>query len=338
MNIPLRTTQEQDQSHQTKKNIPFPTSEIQFRTLSIITAKKTEDFVKDKIEGVLSGNTTTDKYFYHSDHLGSASWITDGTGTPVQHLQYTAWGEPLLDQRLADYNERYTFSGKERDEETGLNYFGFRYLLARLRTWTGVDPLSDKYPSTSPYAYCGNNPVMLVDPDGRKDKPFDKRKDKPISIIPGTETPVFIYRGKLHKDHMNAYNCHSYAWHDSEGDRNPAEGDVPIMLPKWDNNPADDIIEQKARQMDTNENNIPGDIVIYYTDQNNNGQYDNKEEIHHSAIVKTVDNEGNTTTVISKMGQDGISENHPCAPEFYDTDSNGNINSRAYFRLHKNEK
>ncbi len=173
------------------ENIPFPANEIQFRTLSIIKAEKTDDFVKDKIEGVLSGNTTTDKYFYHSDHLGSASWITDGTGTPVQHLQYTAWGEPLLDQRTTDYNERYTFSGKERDEETGLNYFGFRYLVAKAQIWTGVDPLSDKYPSTSPYAYCNNNPVMLVDPDGREIDPASQKEwdrqmdniDQTISIL-----------------------------------------------------------------------------------------------------------------------------------------------------------
>jgi len=110
-----------------------------------------------------------DVYFYHSDHLGSASWITDGDGMPVQHLQYLPYGEPYINQRVSGYNERFTFTGKERDEETGFGYFGARYMDYELMTmWLSVDPLSDKYPSISPYAYCAWNPIKLVDPDGRE--------------------------------------------------------------------------------------------------------------------------------------------------------------------------
>ena len=61
-----------------------------------------------------------------------------------------------------------TFTGKERDSETGFSYFGARYYDSDLMTgWLSVDPMADKYPSLSPYAYCGWNPVKLVDPDGR---------------------------------------------------------------------------------------------------------------------------------------------------------------------------
>ena len=60
------------------------------------------------------------------------------------------------------------FTGKERDEETGYGYFGARYMDHELMTmWLSVDPLSDKYPSISPYNYCVWNPIRLVDPDGR---------------------------------------------------------------------------------------------------------------------------------------------------------------------------
>ncbi len=108
-------------------------------------------------------------YFYHSDHLGSASWITDANGEAVQHLQYLPYGEPYINQRTTGYNERFTFTGKERDEETGYGYFGARYMDHELMTmWLSVDPLSDKYPSISPYAYCAWNPIKLVDPDGRE--------------------------------------------------------------------------------------------------------------------------------------------------------------------------
>ena len=60
-----------------------------------------------------------------------------------------------------------SFTGKERDSETGFSYFGARYYDSDILTgWLSVDPMADKYPSLSPYAYCGWNPIKLVDPNG----------------------------------------------------------------------------------------------------------------------------------------------------------------------------
>ena len=60
-----------------------------------------------------------------------------------------------------------SFTGKERDGETGYGYFGARYMDHEFMTmWLSVDPMADKYPNISPYAYCAWNPVKLVDPDG----------------------------------------------------------------------------------------------------------------------------------------------------------------------------
>ena len=73
------------------------------------------------------------------------------------------------------------FTGKERDEETGYGYFGARYMDHELMTmWLSVDPMSGKYPSISPYAYCAWNPIKLVDPDGRE---WDPATEKDV-IIP----------------------------------------------------------------------------------------------------------------------------------------------------------
>jgi RHS repeat-associated protein len=77
------------------------------------------------------------------------------------------FGEDWVDQHNSSWNAPYTFSGKEKDAETGYGYFGARYYDSGLSIWLSVDPMSDKYPSMSPYNYCANNPVMLVDPDGR---------------------------------------------------------------------------------------------------------------------------------------------------------------------------
>ena len=63
---------------------------------------------------------------------------------------------------------RFTFSAKEKDAESGLSYFGARYYSSDLSLWLSVDPMADKYPSMSPYVYCADNPVKLVDPNGEE--------------------------------------------------------------------------------------------------------------------------------------------------------------------------
>ena len=68
-------------------------------------------------------------------------------------------------------NNDITFSctGKERDEETGYEYFGARYYDSDLSgLFLSVDPMADKYLNLSPYAYCAWNPVKLVDQKGRE--------------------------------------------------------------------------------------------------------------------------------------------------------------------------
>ena len=51
--------------------------------------------------------------------------------------------------------------------ETGFSYFGARYYDSDILTgWLSVDPMADKYPGVSPYAYCALNPIRVVDPNG----------------------------------------------------------------------------------------------------------------------------------------------------------------------------
>ena len=73
-----------------------------------------------------------------------------------------------VDNQYSNFYQIHSYStGKERDEETGYGYFGARYMDHELMTmWLSVDPMANKYPSISPYAYCAWNPVKLVDPDG----------------------------------------------------------------------------------------------------------------------------------------------------------------------------
>jgi RHS repeat-associated protein len=78
------------------------------------------------------------------------------------------FGEILVEQRVTSWKSRYTFSGKEKDEESNYSYFGARYYDSDISIWLTVDPMASQYPSLTPYAYCANNPVVLEDPDGRK--------------------------------------------------------------------------------------------------------------------------------------------------------------------------
>ena len=121
------------------------------------------------------GHANVHYTFTHSDHLGSASWITDDAARPVQYIHYAPYGELLANQLLHGYDERYKFTGKERDKESGYDFFGARNYVVDAGIWARVDPLVDKYLGISPYAYCSWNPIKYMDSDGRD---FDEANEK----------------------------------------------------------------------------------------------------------------------------------------------------------------
>jgi RHS repeat-associated protein len=91
---------------------------------------------------------------------------TDASVESYQHIQNLSFGKSFISQKVSSYDVRYKFTGKERDAETGYDYFGARYYSSELSVWLSVDPLADKYPNESPYCYAGLNPVMITDPNG----------------------------------------------------------------------------------------------------------------------------------------------------------------------------
>jgi RHS repeat-associated protein len=120
-------------------------------------------------------------YIYHSDHLGSSSFLTDASGDPTQHLQYMPFGETFIEQRsVTSFYTPYTFSAKERDPETGYSYFGARYYDADISVWLSVDPMADKGAWISPYAYAFHNPKAFIDPNGEWPYPASIQTAGPI--------------------------------------------------------------------------------------------------------------------------------------------------------------
>ncbi|HCA43263.1 MAG TPA: hypothetical protein DEP28_08430 [Bacteroidetes bacterium] len=104
---------------------------------------------------------------YVKDHLGSIRVTLDDKLAVINAQDYDAWGYLLQDKTYELENSTFKFTGKERDKESGYDYFGARYYDSRIGRWGGVEPLLDKYVSFSPYCYGLNSPMVLVDVDGR---------------------------------------------------------------------------------------------------------------------------------------------------------------------------
>ena len=93
---------------------------------------------------------------------------TENSCSPLLHYHYVSTSLTMqIPAETLSQSHRLCFIGKERDSETGFSYFGARYYDSDILTgWLSVDPLADKYPSLSPYAYCALNPIRVVDPNG----------------------------------------------------------------------------------------------------------------------------------------------------------------------------
>ncbi|MBL6445373.1 hypothetical protein JMN32_03585 [Fulvivirga sp. 29W222] len=134
---------------------------------SILTAGKSGKIPPGQIIGDSPNNTEQFQYFYHPDHLGSTSFVTDASGEVYQHLEYFAFGETFVEEHSNTHRTPYLFNGKELDDETGLYYFGARYYDPQVSIWLSSDPLADLAPNWSPYIYTFNNPLKLKDPNGQ---------------------------------------------------------------------------------------------------------------------------------------------------------------------------
>ena len=108
------------------------------------------------------------QFFYHPDHLGSSSFITNLEGEVVQHIEYVPFGEVFIEERNNVWNTPYLFNAKEFDEETGMYYYGARYYEPRLSLWMSVDSQWERYPHISGYSYSLNNPIKFIDYEGQE--------------------------------------------------------------------------------------------------------------------------------------------------------------------------
>ena len=185
--------------------------------------------------------------YYHPDHLGSSSYITNLDGEVSQHIEYVPFGEVFIEERNNTWNRLYLFNAKEFDEETGMYYYGARYYEPKLSLWMSANPLEEDYPNLSAYGYCHNNPIILYDPDGKGDYftnsgiylGYDKINDGKAYSVTGNfnmnlSNAIKVYKGSergISKSALLYYSPRSMS-RDKKG--NPT-------IPKWDFNKLKEI-------------------------------------------------------------------------------------------------
>jgi RHS repeat-associated protein len=104
--------------------------------------------------------------YYHQDHLGSSSVVTDSEGVLIEEAAFYPFGALRHEEQLREVEAHYQFTQKERDRESGLQDFGHRYYQPALARWLSPDPMGEKGGGLNLYAYVNQNPLKHVDPNG----------------------------------------------------------------------------------------------------------------------------------------------------------------------------
>jgi RHS repeat-associated protein len=132
-----------------------------------------------------------------NNHLGSASLELDDRAQIISYEEYYPYGSTsyqAVDQNIKAAAKRYRFTGKERDEESGLYYHGARYYAPWIARWTSCDPLGIRS-GINLFAYANNSPLRFVDANGMS----------PAPAIPAAGLPVDnLQQGLTVLDELNS--------------------------------------------------------------------------------------------------------------------------------------
>ena len=159
-------------------------------------------------------------YYYHPDHLGSAHFVTDRHGGRYEHMEYTPYGE-LWEEQVSDSHDMipFRFTAKEWDEETGLYYYGARYLDPKRGRWLSADPAGPELGNPNRegfsiveaanwYVYASNNPINKIDPTGLDDVylNYDRGKSSVLMLFVGRTQSGGIDESRVVKKNFDFTN------------------------------------------------------------------------------------------------------------------------------------
>jgi RHS repeat-associated protein len=146
--------------------------------------------------------------YQYRDHLGSAAMETNESGQVISYEEYHPFGTSAYRTAKSGTDlslKRYRFTNKERDDETGLHYFGVRYYAAWLGRWTSSDP-GDFVDGLNMYVYVRNNPVNGVDELGYNTDSVHKDADgNVIAVYDDNDDGIYMHKdlalsNGIHKD------------------------------------------------------------------------------------------------------------------------------------------
>lgn len=152
-------------------------------------------------------------HFYVRDHLGNNRAVVSDTplgGRIHQYTTYYPFGGPITDLSMAPAFQTRKFNGKEFIHTDGLDLYdyGARMYDPVLAQFKSVDPQAENFYETTPYAYCQNNPVSFIDPDGKKVRPYNNEELAMIKNTLPKNTWDYI---KLDKDgYINMWLINSF--------------------------------------------------------------------------------------------------------------------------------
>ncbi|MDQ2180187.1 RHS repeat domain-containing protein [Marinifilum sp. D714] len=169
-----------------------------FVSNSLVTERTTVNISDDKKKIATAETLTIDQgsltvdpvaiiRYQYDNHLGSASLELDESADIISYEEYHPFGTTSYRSGRSETEtsqKRYKYVGKERDEETGLYYYGFRYYAAWICRFVSVDPDFLQYPILTPFCNAANNPITLTDYKGRGPI-FGKEKAKGANYITG---------------------------------------------------------------------------------------------------------------------------------------------------------
>ncbi len=136
-----------------------------------------------RVGQAFSDDTSPTVQFQLGDHLGSANVVLDDGGGMINREEYTPYGETSFGSFA---RKRHRFTGKERDEESSLNYNQARYYCCWLCRFANIDPLSSGYQKWAPYVFVNNNPFVFTDQSGMRAEKSGQAEMEISSNIPIT--------------------------------------------------------------------------------------------------------------------------------------------------------
>ncbi|WP_253692045.1 MULTISPECIES: RHS repeat-associated core domain-containing protein [unclassified Treponema] len=206
------------------------------------------------------------RYYYHSDHLGSAQFVTDWNGRQYEHIEYTPYGELWIEETAPGIDKLpFRFTGKELDEETGLYYYGARYLDPKYSRWLSGDPALGDYMAGSSvgeggiyntvnfnvYHYGGNNPIKYVDPTGCDDLYYDENGNY-LTTANSETSNIYMTRDQVNtlvgtQSDFEKMTAALYGEATNDLDEMQAIGDVIMNRAEYANTSANTEIEKNGQ-------------------------------------------------------------------------------------------